>query len=91
MRLGKCFERVSVLRKSQTVAFIGLQAWSLLKDSAIFKRDLASWRFIALNVPGRNGRLTGGMEAFLRGIRRLDPTKMAKPRVMADAARNKKR
>lgn len=75
MRLGTCFERVSALSKSQTVAFIGLQAWSLLKDSAIFKRGLAFWRFVALNEPGRNGRLPGRMEAFLRGIWLLDPSK----------------
>ena len=75
MRLVTCLERVSALSKSQTVAFIGLQAWSLLKGSAIFKRGLAPWRFVALNEPSRNERLAGRMEAFFLGIRRLDPTK----------------
>jgi len=70
-----CFECVSALSKSQTVAFIRLQTWSLLKGSAIFKRGLAFWLFVELKEPGRNRRLPGRMEAFLLGMRRLDPTK----------------
>lgn len=49
---------------------------SFLKVSASFKIVRAFGLFIALGQPARNGRLPGRVEAFLRGIRRPELTKM---------------